>query len=173
MATEHGVVIKTDSTSAWVKTVKSGACKACSARGSCHSLSSSDEMEVKAINEVGANVGDQIVLSFETSSLLKATFLLYVFPILLLIIGAVIGEQIAPSFRINPSALSAIIGFSFFFAAVLFIKVMANRMAKKNEYKPQIIKIITRASQSVRSEDPVPAGLQRSENSPLSGNPKG
>lgn len=161
MATEHGVVTKTESTSAWVKTVKSGACKECSARGSCHSLNSSDEVEVKAINVAGAKVGDRIVLSFGTSSLLKATFLLYVFPILLLILGAVIGQQIAPSFGMNPSALSAIIGFSFFFAAVLVIKIMANRMAKKNEYKPKIIKILTRTSQLPRSGNPLSAGSQK------------
>lgn len=142
MATEQGIVIKTDSKAAWVKTVKSGDCAACSARGSCHSAGSSNEMEVKAINVAGAKVGDRIVLSFETSSLLKATFLLYVFPILLLIIGAVIGQEVAPGLNFNPSGFSAIVGFSFFFAAVLIVKATANKLAKKNEYRPKVIKII-------------------------------
>ena len=118
MATEHGIVLRTDSREAWVKTVKSGSCEGCSARGACHSLSDSGEMEVNAINEAGARVGDRIVLSFDTSSLLKATFLLYVFPILLLIIGAGIGQGTAPYFNFNPSAFSAIIRFSFFFDQV-------------------------------------------------------
>jgi sigma-E factor negative regulatory protein RseC len=142
LATEQGIVTKTDSSGAWVKTVKSSACEGCSARGSCHSLGSSNDMEVKAINEVGAKVGDRIVLSLETSSLLKASFLLYVFPILLLIIGALIGQEIAPYIDFNPSGFSAIMGFSFFFAAVLIIKAKANKMAKKNEYRPKVIKII-------------------------------
>jgi sigma-E factor negative regulatory protein RseC len=142
MATEHGIVIRTDSREAWVKTVKSGSCEGCTARGACHSLSDSGEVEVNAINEVGAKVGDRIVLNFETSSLLKATFLLYVFPILLLIIGAAIGQETAPYFNFNPSGFSAIIGFSFFFAAVLVIKVKANKMAKKNEYRPKIVKVL-------------------------------
>jgi sigma-E factor negative regulatory protein RseC len=142
MATEHGIVIRTDSRGAWVKTIKSGTCEGCSARGSCHSLSDRGEMEVKAINEAGAKVGDRIVLSFETASLLKATFLLYVFPILLLIIGAAIGQETAPYFNFNPSGFSAIIGFSFFFAAVLIIKVKANKLAKKKEYRPKIIKVL-------------------------------
>jgi sigma-E factor negative regulatory protein RseC len=143
MATEHGIVIRTDSREAWVKTVKSGSCEGCTARGACHSLSDSGEVEVNAINEVGAKVGDRIVLNFETSSLLKATFLLYVFPILLLIIGAAIGQETAPYFNFNPSGFSAIIGFSFFFAAVLVIKVKANKMAKKNEYRPKITKVLS------------------------------
>ena len=142
MATEQGIVIKTDSKATWVKTVKSGNCAGCSARGSCHGMGGGDEMEVKVINEAGAKVGDRIVLSFKTSSLLKATFLLYVFPILFLIVGAVFGQAMASRFDFNPSGLSAIMGFSFFFAALLIIKTTANKLAKKNEYRPKIIKIL-------------------------------
>jgi sigma-E factor negative regulatory protein RseC len=142
MATEQGIVIKTDSREAWVKTVKSGNCAGCSARGSCHSMGADDEVEVKAINEAGAKVGDRIVLSFKASSLLKATFLLYVFPILLLIIGATVGQEMAPKFDFNPSGFSAIMGFSFFFASLLIIKTTANKLARKNEYRPKIIKIL-------------------------------
>ncbi len=142
MATEQGIVIKTDSGAAWVKTVKSGNCAGCSARGSCHTMGGNDQMEVKAINEVGAKVGDRIILSFKTSSLLKASFLLYVFPILLLIVGAAIGQEIAPRFDFDPSGLAAIMGFSFFFAALLIIKTTADKLAKKNEYRPKVIKIL-------------------------------
>ena len=143
MATEHGIVVKTAAGSAWVKTIKSGACQGCSARGSCHSLSDRSEMEVEAINEAGAQVGDRIVLSFETSSLLKASFLIYVFPILLLIFGAAIGQKMAPYLNLNPSGFSAIIGFSFFIAAVLIMKFKANNLSKKNEYRPKVIKILS------------------------------
>jgi sigma-E factor negative regulatory protein RseC len=142
MATEQGVVIKTDPSGAWVKTVKSGACAGCTSREACHSMSAGGEMEVKAINEAGAKVGDRIVLSFGSASLLKATFLLYVFPILLLIAGALIGQETAPYFNFNPSGFSAIIGFSFFIAALLIIKVKGNQLAKKNEYRPKIVKIL-------------------------------
>ena len=146
MATEQGIVIKTDSSAAWVKTIKTGDCAGCSARGSCHSLGNNDEMEVKAINEAGARAGDRIVLLFATSSLLKATFLLYVFPILLLIIGAAIGQELAPRIDFDPSGLSALTGFSFFIVAVLIIKARANKMALKKEYRPKIIKILTRGA---------------------------
>ena len=145
MATEQGIVVKADSTAAWVKTVKTGDCAGCTARGSCHSMGNSDAREVEAINEAGAREGDRILLLFETSSLLKATFLLYVFPILLLIFGAVLGQAMAPRLDFSPSGLSAMTGFSFFFAAVLVVKTRANKMARKNEYRPKVIKILARA----------------------------
>ena len=147
MATEQGIVIKADSRAAWVKTVKSGDCAGCTARGSCHSMGNSAEREVKAINAAGAKEGDRILLLFETSSLLKATFLLYVFPILLLIIGAVLGQEMAPRLDFSPSGLSALTGFSFFFTAVLIVKIRANKMALKKEYRPKVIKILARADQ--------------------------
>ena len=146
MATEQGIVIKADSRAAWVKTVKSGDCAGCTARGSCHSMGNSDAREVIAINEAGAKEGDRILLLFETSSLLKATFLLYVFPILLLILGAVLGQAMAPRLDFSPSGLSVLTGFSFFFAAVLVVKTRANKMARKKEYRPKVIKILARAN---------------------------
>ena len=142
MATEQGVVIRTDTGAAWVKTVKSSACEGCSARGSCHSMGDGDAMEVEVLNEIGAKAGDRIVLSFETSSLLKATFLLYVFPVLLLIMGAAIGQETASYFAFDPSGFAAIVGFSFFFTALLIIKSVAKRLAQKKAYRAKIIRIL-------------------------------
>ena len=145
MATEQGIVIKADSNAAWVKTVKTGDCAGCTARGSCHSLGNSGEREVEAINVAGAREGDRILLLFETSSLLKATFLLYVFPILLLVVGAVLGQTMAPQLDFSPSGMSLLTGSTFFLAAVLIVKIRANKMARKQEYRPKVIKILARA----------------------------
>lgn len=143
MATEQGVVLRTDSEAAWVKTVRSSACEGCTARGSCHTTGGGQDMEVKAINSAGAGVGDRIVLSFETASLLKATFLIYVFPIILMIAGALLGQVLAPHIELSPSALSVLLGFAFFFTALFIIKARANKMAQKNAYQPKITKILT------------------------------
>jgi sigma-E factor negative regulatory protein RseC len=142
LATEQGVVLRTDSESAWVKTTRSSACQGCTARKSCHSLGNSQDMEVKAINIAGAREGDRIVLSFETKSLLKATFLIYVFPIIFLILGAAIGQILASHLAVDPSALSVLLGFAFFFTALLIIKVRAKEMASKNAYQPKVTKIL-------------------------------
>jgi sigma-E factor negative regulatory protein RseC len=143
MATEEGIVTKIESTAtAWVKTTKSGACKSCSARSSCHSMGGSNEMEVEAINQAGAQVGQKVVLSFATSPLLKATFLLYVFPIIAMIVGAFVGQKLAPNFNVNISFLSAIFGFLFFGLTMLFVRSKGNKLAQKDEYRPKIIRVI-------------------------------
>ncbi|MCU0556523.1 MAG: SoxR reducing system RseC family protein [Desulfobacterales bacterium] len=138
MATEEGFVIKLESaTTARVKTNKKSACAGCASRKSCNGMG--DDMEVEALNPAGAQVGDRILLRIETGSLLKATFLLYLFPIICMLVGAVIGQLYASLIGFDASAL---LGFLFFFLSILFVKFKGNRMATRSSYRPKIVKIL-------------------------------
>ena len=142
MATEEGIVIKVDAATAWVKTTKTSACKRCAAKSSCTTLGGGKEMEVEAINNAGARVGQKVVLHFQTSPLLKATFMLYVLPILFLLLGAFIGDQTAPHFSIDPSMCSLIVGLVFFGISIKFVKSKGNKLAKTEVYRPKVIRIL-------------------------------
>ena len=144
MPTEKGIVIETNDGTAWVKTEKSSACESCSSRGSCLALGGGNDMKVKAINTIGAASGDRVVLSFRSSSLLKATFFLYMFPVLCLIGGATAGLLLAPRWNVNDQTLSAVTGFFCFFVSIIIIRVRGNKMSLKDEYKPKIIRIVKR-----------------------------
>ena len=146
MATEQGIVIKVDAATAWVKTTKTSACKGCAAKSSCTALGGGKEMEVEAINDAGAQVGQKVVLHFQTSPLLKATFMLYVLPILFLIFGAFVGDQTAPHFSINPSTCSLIVGLIFFGISIKFVKSKGNKLAKREAYRPKVIRILKDSS---------------------------
>jgi sigma-E factor negative regulatory protein RseC len=98
-------------------------------------------MEVEALNTVGARVGDEIVLNLATGSLLKATFLLYVFPILCMIAGAVVGHRFALSRGWDPSGLSAAISLAALGISLFLIRLRGNALSHKSEYKPQIVRI--------------------------------
>jgi len=144
MATEEGVVFKLGAPgagTAWVKTIRTSACESCSSKGACHGGSSGKEMAVEAINTAEARVGDRIVLNINTTSLLKATFLLYVFPILAMIAGALLGQAIAVMRGSDPSGLSALFGFLFFGLAFIVIRIAGRHLSTKASYKPEIIKI--------------------------------
>lgn len=144
MATEEGVILKIDSRTAWVKTQRTKACEGCSSQGACSTMGGGEDMEVQAINAAGGQVGDRVVLSFDTSSLLKASFLLYVFPIICMLLGAFAGMQLAPAVNLDASIVSATGGFSFFGLSFLFVKSKGNRMAQKDEYRPKITRILKR-----------------------------
>ncbi len=150
MATEEGIVFKmgdAGSGTAWVKTTRTSACKSCSSRGACHT-GGGKEMEVEAINTARATVGDRIVLNIETGSLLKATFLLYVFPILAMLAGALIGHTVAEMRGSDPSGLSALFAFLFFGLAFFAIRIIGRFLSRDASYKPEIIKIRGRHSLS-------------------------
>lgn len=142
MVTEEGIVIELDARSAWVKATKTGACEACSARSSCNVMGGGKEMKVHATNELGAKVDDRVVVSFETASLLKASFLLYILPVLGLIIGAFSGQALAPSFHLDASVASIVAAFLFFLVIVVGVKTRGERLAEKREYQPKIVRII-------------------------------
>jgi len=144
MATEEGVVFKMGRPgegTAWVKTTRSSACASCSSKDACQGGGAGKEMEVEAINSADARVGDQIVLNIMTASLLHATFLLYVFPILAMIAGAVVGQKVAVMRGTDPSGLSALFGFLFFGLAFIVIRITGRRLSTHASYKPEIIKV--------------------------------
>jgi len=144
MATEEGVVYKIENSAAgtaWVKTTRSSACASCSSKDACHGDGGGKEMEVEAINTADARVGDRIVLNIKTASLLKATFLLYVFPILAMIAGAVLGQTVAVMRGNDPSGLSALFVFLFFGLAFIVIRITGRRLSTNASYKPEIIKV--------------------------------
>ncbi len=144
LATEEGIVLKTGPETALVKTQKSSSCESCSSKDSCHSTGGRD-MEVEVINTANAKDGDQVVINFETSSLLKASFLLHIFPILCMIAGAVLGQEFAESRGMDLSLVSAAGAFLFFILSFIIVRLVGDRMAKKNEYKPKIIRVKRRS----------------------------
>ena len=144
MATETGVVTKLKFDDAWVTTTRTSACEGCAAKGSCRTLGGGKEMEVEAINTAGARVGDTVIIAFETSSLLKISFLLYIVPVFGMIAGAVIGLKLALVYHYDESIFSAIFAFLFFFSSIPIIRLKGKKMAEKNEYRPKIIRILQR-----------------------------
>ncbi len=140
MATEKGIVTRTDLGTAWVKTLQSEACEGCSSCGTCGAQRPDSEVEV--INEVGARVGDRILIDFKTSAFLKVTFMLYIFPIICLTLGAMLGLQVAADYGYDESACSALLGFAGFFISVFIIRAAGRKMATHRNYRPQITKVL-------------------------------
>ncbi len=146
MATEEGTIIKINETTAMIKTRQMTACESCGEKNTCHSTGGSPKiMEVEALNTVNAQLGDTVIVTFATSQLFKLSFLLYVFPVIVMIFGALLGERMAQNFGADPSAMSAFMGFSFFFASLAVVKLMDKKARKTGKYRPEIVKIKKRA----------------------------
>ena len=150
MATEQGIVVKAGlphrDNMALVRTVRSSACEACSARGQCNPNIKGKDSEVEAVNLVNAKAGDIIQISMDNAALLKATFLLYVFPIICMLIGAFVGHSVGKAMASNPSTISALVGITCFIAAMVLVRKQAGYMALKLKYQPKITRIVGRGT---------------------------
>jgi sigma-E factor negative regulatory protein RseC len=147
LASEEGVVVRADADGAWVKTIRGDACKGCSSKTACHTMGGGEEMEVSAVNPIGARVGDRVVLKMDTLAFLKGTFLVYMFPILMLVGGAVIGEWVTRSSDWPSPLLPILLGFGGLAFGLVIMKVVANRLAKQDAYRPHIVRVIGRTQE--------------------------
>jgi len=144
MIDETGIIIELKAADvALVLCQKNSACAHCSAEKICHANEGSQTRQVEVYNPDGAQVGDQVRLSVTTRSFLYSSFLLYIVPLIVLIIGAVIGKEIAPLFEIglDANALSAIMGTGLMGLSFLGIRI-ATMLMNRKKYMPQITAVI-------------------------------
>ena len=139
MAREVGVVTKIKEDSAVVKTQRAAACEGCSEKSTCHSMGGSREMEIVALNPVQAKIGDRVTLEYATGRMLQLSLLLYIFPIIALLAGAIIGDSAAPTLGADPSILAAVLGFAALFLSLGVLLALEKKARQSDKYKPTII----------------------------------
>lgn len=142
MPTEKGVVIKVESGRAWIKTEKSSSCEGCASRDSCGNPGGGKEMEVEALNSVGAKAGDLVMISFGTAPLIKVYTLVYIFPIFALLVGAILGQRLSTYFSMDESLSALVLGFLFFAGAFFIVKFCSGKMARTGSYQPKVLRIL-------------------------------
>lgn len=87
--TGEGEVVATFGNEARVKISKSSACSHdCASCGAC----SNPSYEITVSNPVGALAGDRVVIESDSSQILKLSFVLYMLPVFVLIVSALVCE---------------------------------------------------------------------------------
>ncbi len=144
MIEEVGTIVELKSKSvAAVLCKKSSMCEHCASAGLCHMGDDNRSMQVEALNQLGAEVGDRVRLVTSTRSFLQSSFILYIVPLVALVIGAAAGELIGlyVTVGIDPNLLAALIGSAFFAGSFLIIRV-GSRAIPRETYMPRIVEII-------------------------------
>ena len=117
-------------------------CDGCGSHGACKALGGGKEMEVEALNAVQARPGDQVLLTLEDQSLVKLSFLVYLFPILALIAGAALGQKVAPILGTNPELTSFGLAFICFGLAFVLVRIKDKKLEQTGAVIPKIARII-------------------------------
>lgn len=103
---QKGIVIKKQEDKLVVKIEQKSTCSSCHARGACTSLDKKDkEIEIKSKDIANYNIGDEVVITISTKLGMKAVFIAFVLPLILLVIALFLSIKI---FSLSQS-LSALI----------------------------------------------------------------
>jgi sigma-E factor negative regulatory protein RseC len=142
MIETEAVVVKIEHAVAYVQAERKSSCSGCS-ESSCGTSVLANFFGQKtplyrASNEVGAKVGDRVVVGLNESALFKGTLLLYLFPLLLLFVGAVAGSALAVTADVKDgySVAGAFIGLM---AGFLGLKFLSSKMGLGRQFQPVIL----------------------------------
>lgn len=142
MIETEAVVVKIEDATAYVKAERKSGCSACST-GSCGTSVLAGFFAQKtplyrASNDVGAKVGDRVMVGMDEAAMFKGTLLLYLFPLLLMFVGAVAGSMLAVDMELRDgySAAGACMGLVVGF---LGLKLFSAKMSMNRQFQPVIL----------------------------------
>lgn len=133
---EKGEVVGTQGKLAFVKFIRTSACGNCTA---CGMSKDEKEVTVEVWNSKGVKKGDFVDVEIETQKAMASSAIAYVFPLGMLIIGAVLGFALGGGNPIgmDKNVLGAIFGIGFTLIAYLVIRLLEPVFKKrlKSTYK--------------------------------------
>ena len=140
MITETGKVVAVTGQHAWVQTIRTSACQSCAARNGCGqkvlaSATGGRANQVRVVNSVNAQVGEDVTLGIDESALLGASLLVYALPLLLMVTASIIGHQLSEGSDFAAMA-GAAVGLAFGF-------LISQKLQSRNagNYEPMLLRI--------------------------------
>ena len=144
MIEESGRVVRVDSESIWVETIKQSACSSCSVqkgRGQrlLATIGDGKRMEIQVDNPQHIEVleNDQVTVGVGERSFLTASFLVYLLPLIAMFIVSV-SVQLS-GFTEPFVILSALIGLA---GGFLLTRIISGRISRNCSYRPVLLRRI-------------------------------
>lgn len=134
------IVKKTDGDFAWVVVADGSGCGSCSSKKTCGSANllkplidaNTKSKNLKVINKLNAQAGDEVMLELASSDLLKGTFLAYLLPLVTLFVFALLGKYFFGE------AGSALLGITGLFAGLYWVKNIVEGISGKQMIEPEM-----------------------------------
>lgn len=130
---EKGEVIETTQSSAKVLLQSCETCKTCSASYLCRP--SGDDRVIEAKNSIGAHSGDEVYVEISAKTGFLALFLLFGLPVILGLIGLLLGVQYSDTHSLVFGVIGLTVG-------LIIAKVVNNMISKNQKFLPRVTEII-------------------------------
>ena len=155
MAQTIGFVVETqDDGWATVVAEKGQGCGSCTAVSACHTGRAGDARKTRALNRVGAAVGDRVTLTVASSVLLSRLALLYLLPVAAMLIGAFVGNAWDGDAAGPGGGLSIGLGVAGFVLGLLFSVALSRLWSAARPVVPEITRVV---NLRLRASTPPPA----------------
>ncbi|EIW17010.1 MULTISPECIES: SoxR reducing system RseC family protein [Pelosinus] len=120
-----------------VKTSRHNDCENC---GACPGNSA---LVLEARNDIGAKIGQRVAIEVREVNMLKAAFIVYILPLILIFFGAVIGGMFAEHLSYQPLWFQIIGGTFAFILSVVYIKFFDSAARSDSKMQPMIVRILS------------------------------
>jgi sigma-E factor negative regulatory protein RseC len=135
---QEGIVVEVSEGMAKVKASRHSDCENC---GNCPGNTA---IVVDALNPVGAQRGQRVVLGFKESNMLRAAFVVYMLPLIAAAAGAVAGTYLASAQLVaDPLWYQIEGGFIAFGLSIVYVRYYDRNARANDRMKPVIIRILS------------------------------
>lgn len=133
----EGFVVKNEGDLARVKVAMGANCDNCQTCDIPH-------MEILAYNQLNASPGQKVRFTMPESSMLKISFILFLFPLISIFAGIYAGMAISSVSGLNQTMVMTVCGILFFAVSVACIFFYDRKYRVNKDNFPQIIEVISR-----------------------------
>lgn len=146
MIEQTAVVIRTDGQYALVEAQRQSSCGSCNAKQGCGTgmLEGSvgrRAMRMTALNQCEAGVGEEVVVAVPEKGFIKGAFFTYLLPLLLMLVGAVIAQQLdLTGTGVNEDFAALLGAVAGFVLALLLLRNYSKRIEKNPHLHPVIVR---------------------------------
>ena len=145
MITENAIVVSVEGDQTWIETQRKSTCAKCSASAGCGTSVLSKVIgnklsRMKAINDIGAQVGDEVEVGLTEHSLLKGAFMAYLSPLIYLFLFSFVGQFLSDLLEYNNELLIIIFAVFGFYIGMRKLKSFSTSISGNESYQPVILK---------------------------------
>ena len=160
---QYGLVTENRGDTALVNLQRHLTCESC---GRCGLLSGANKRDIiiEAINPIGAEEGQRVLLESDDNQIIFLSFMLYLVPVAALALGILLWiYTIAPYFGMEGrQELQAVaVGFGLMALVFLFLRTWDNRVKDNPRYKPIITGLIDHEAGTLQNECDEPDAVNR------------
>lgn len=145
MIEESAQVVSVDADHIWVETQRRSVCGSCSAKKGCGTASlekilGKRRTQIMVLSQVAVKSGDEVIIGIQESALIRGSFALYGLPLLLMVLGAVIGDAVMLSTSELPAVLGGLMGLG---GGLLSVALLFRKTHLDQRYQPVILRVIS------------------------------